>query len=335
MQEEEGNPSLEAPQVLHPPHPMGVAVLPSSDRKLSVPGSVSGSVRRVYPQALEFIDHVAAMGGYASSLGVLLLLGSLSLLLLTVKIGSTLLFMWATALCFISLIFIQVDWVGFRYNPVLLNRTTGKIHVFASGLLPWWQWGWNLWGRPPGEVRSYDWDLIRGEIVQVSVFTGQIVRREQGLVFAVTEFPGSPNVVERFGVGTMDGYGLIDGLLSRWEFIRAFMRNEGPLWRPGDGLYAEESEGFWESLLFLQPIHWLVTDSSTRRQWWMWPLGLLMLKGLPLTAYIGLMRYLSGRFKREPVWPKEVLDTLGGQPLTEAELLEIASAEAGDSKVAR
>lgn len=335
MQEGEGNPSLEAPQVLHPPHPMGVAVLPSSDRKLPVPGSVSGAVRRVYPQALEIVDHAAAMGGYASSLGCLFLSLALFLLCLGFLFGMVSLIAFAIFKIWISLIFIQVDWAGFRSHPVLVNRVTGKVHVFTSGLLPWWQWGWNLWGRPPCEVRSYDWDLIRGEIVQVSVFTGQIVRREQGLVFAVTESPGSPNVVERFGVGTMDGYGLVDGLLSRWEFIRAFMRNEGPLWRPGDGLYAEESESFWESLLFLQPIHWLVTDSSTRGQWWMWPLGLLMLTGLPLTAYIGLMRYLSGRFKREPVWPKEVMDTLGGQPLTEAELLEIASAEAGDSKFAR
>lgn len=235
-------------------------------------------------------------------------------------------------MAWISSVFIQVDWIGFRHHPVLMNRATGKVHAFESGLLPWWQWGWNLWGRPPHKVQTYDWDCIRGEIVQVSIFTGQIVRREQGLVFAVTESPGSHKVVERFGVGTMDGYGLIDGLLSRWEFIRAFMRNEGPLWRPGDGLYEEEAEGFWESLLFLQPAYWLVTDPSSRREWWNWPLAVLMVIGLPLTAYIGLMRYLSGRFKREPVWPKEVLESLGGPPLTEAQPLEIAAAEPAPSK---
>lgn len=323
---------LEAPQTLDPPHSLGVAVLPTSARSLPVAGSVSGTVRRVYPKALEFVDHAAAMGGYASSLGGLFLFLSIFLLYLGFWFELVPLILFSIFKIWISLIFIQVDWIGFRYHPVLVNRATQKVHVFASGLLPWWQWGWNLLGRPPSEVHTYDWDRIRGEIVQVSTFTGQIVRREQGLVFAVTESPGSPKVVERFGVGTMDGYGLIDGLLSRWEFIRAFMRNEGPLWRLGDGLYAEETEGFWESLLFLQPMHWLITDPSTRGQWWMWPLAVMMLIGLPLTAYIGLMRYLSGRFKREPVWPKEVLESLGGSLLTEAELLAMASAEADESR---
>lgn len=52
-------------------------------------------------------------------------------------------------LLWLALLFIQVDWVGFRYEPVLLNRALGKVHVFKSMGLPWWQWGWKLWGAYP------------------------------------------------------------------------------------------------------------------------------------------------------------------------------------------
>lgn len=83
MQEARGDsPKFESPQALEPAHPMGVAVLPTSDQPFPVTGSVSGAVRRVYPQALEFVDHAAAMGGYASSLGLLFLSMSMFLLYL-------------------------------------------------------------------------------------------------------------------------------------------------------------------------------------------------------------------------------------------------------------
>ncbi|AWH46190.1 hypothetical protein C1926_14720 [Stenotrophomonas sp. ZAC14A_NAIMI4_1] len=59
----------------------------------------------------------------------------------------------------------------------------------------------------------------------------------------------------------------------------------------------------------------------------MWLLGTLGLIALPLTAFIGLNRYVSYRLQRKPRWPAEILRSVGAGPFTDAILRERLSLE--------
>ena len=59
----------------------------------------------------------------------------------------------------------------------------------------------------------------------------------------------------------------------------------------------------------------------------MWLLGTISLIALPLTAYIGLNRYISYRLQRKPRWPVEVLHSVGAGPFTDAVLRQQLSLE--------
>lgn len=306
-----------------PPNPQATLLLPPPNVSAGKVARTWDGVMRVYPNALAFVDQLGAMRGYLSSfgiLGVFLLAWALAFM---ISAGFLFLVAVNSILFFLCLIFVQVDWVGFRYAPVLVNRALGKVHVFVDKGLPWWQWGWKLWGKTRFEVQTYDWACVRGEVVQYTIFTGQVPRRESGLVFAVTDARGSSTVVQRFGVGPSIGYGDLESPVERWEHIRRFMQEDGPAWTVYDRLYEDFGVGFWESFWLFQPLFGPGSEANRRKGVGMWLLGLVALPFLPLTAYMGLVRYLSFRMKREPAWPKDVQASLGGPPLTEAQLTEL------------
>jgi hypothetical protein len=205
---------------------------------------------------------------------------------------------------------------------VLIDRNTRQVHVFISHMLPWWQWFWKLWGRSGFEVQSFDWRCVRAEVIQYTIFTGQVPRRESALVLAFTETPGSNTVVQRVGLGPSSAYGDIDSLVQRWEHVRRFMQEDGPLWAPGDARYVEDGDTFWEGLTFLQPLMsplWADVRQSGGVVFWVLAAAALVL--WPLSAFIGLVRWLSYVLNAEPVWPPNVRAGLG-LPLSDAELAE-------------
>ena len=51
----------------------------------------------------------------------------------------------------------------------------------------------------------------------------------------------------------------------------------------------------------------------------------MALVGLPLTVPLGVVRWLSYKLNAEPVWPKEVLQSLGGAELSDEQLAGLAA----------
>lgn len=290
--------------------------------------SVSGAVLRVYQEALVFVDQISVVRGYLAANGLMGLPLAIVFFIDLVRDGRWMLAGFTLFIALVLLAFIQIDCVGFRYAPVVVNRRLHSVHVFVPLMLPWWQWCWKLWGRSGWEVQTFDWHCIRAEVVHFTMFTGQIPRRESALVFAVSESPGSTKVIQRFGVGPTSAYGDIDSLLRRWEHIRRFMQERGPVWVTGDVRFSDFGVGLWDAATFLQPLfNPLFADlRQSRRQWWIWPIGVLALIGLPLTVPLGLVRWLAFRLNAEPVWPKHVLTSLGLE-LSEASLANAAGAQ--------
>lgn len=95
---------------------------------------------------------------------------------------------------------------------------------------------------------------------------------------------------------------------------------EGPAWAPGEVRYKDFGVTFWESLTLMQP---LIGPGSSK--YWakgplMWIGGAVCLIAFPLSAYIGLNRYLSFRLKRAPKWPDDIRASIGAGPFDDARL---------------
>ncbi|KAF1016763.1 MAG: hypothetical protein GAK31_00021 [Stenotrophomonas maltophilia] len=229
----------------------------------------------------------------------------------------------------ILLSLIQSDWVGYRAEPVLFDCRARRVHIFKSLALPWWQWCWNIFARPRCEVQSYDWDCVSAEVVSYTIFTGQVPRREASLVLTIADRPGSPVEIQRVGVGPSFGFGNQSGPVERWEYIRRMMEGNGPVWTSGESRYQDFAVRLGEALTIAQP---LIGPGS--HQYWkkgpaMWLLGTVSLVALPLTAFIGLNRYLSYRLQRTPKWPTEIRQSVGAGPFTDAALRERLAIEKG------
>lgn len=111
---------------------------------------------QVYPDAIAFGGQLDAMRGYLSTIG------ALSFLLLLafaydaiVSTPSTFWALMSVLLCFISWTMMRIDFNGFRYTPVLLNRGAGKVHVFEEvgfDVLAFWK----LWGGHKYVIHTYE-----------------------------------------------------------------------------------------------------------------------------------------------------------------------------------
>ena len=302
--------------------------LPERHRQASSRPSSHGGVLDVYEYGVSFVDQISAMRGYASTGGwVGLFTVGFGLYLSFFVFG----FSWMTVselvMLLIVLSFIQSDWVGFRAEPVLFDCRAGKVHIFKSIGLPWWQWCWNIFARPRFEVQSYNWDCVNAEVVSYTIFIGQVPRQEASLVITISDHPGGALEIQRVGVGPSFGFGNQSGPVQRWEFVRRMMEGVGPVWTPSEARYQDFAVTLGEALTIAQP---LIGPGS--RQYWkkgpaMWLLGTVSLIALPLTAFIGLNRYVSYRLQRKPRWPAEVLQSVGAGPFTDAILMERLSLE--------
>lgn len=235
---------------------------------------------------------------------------------------------WATltlvGIATVCLFVLRADTIAYRYQPVLFNRTLGKAHCFVSDGISWWKL-WQL--KPASHIQTFDWSCIRGEVVEFSVIGGSgVPRLNYALVCAAVEHPGSRNVVGRFGVGMSYPWNP-DPMVERWEHIRRFMRFEGPALAPGDAIFKDEStHELWAALTFGQPLlgpgsaqYW---NGQALNGWWFLtiPAGLVFLGLLPFTVSAGLLRWITHFARREPKWPADILESVGGAALSPDEL---------------
>jgi hypothetical protein len=300
---------------LEPANENLVLLLPSTRRRAAALARTLGSVLEVRSDALLFVDQLAAFRGFGATIAALFLpIGLFGFVGMFVSFDwrNLLLLPLAVPCLLFALWLLQQDIIGYRYEPVAVCKSAGKVYAFRSLGLWWWQLGWKLWGRVPAEVQSFDWDCVRGEIAQVVVFTGDIARRESGLVFAITDAPGSSKVVARVGVGPSVGYGQDELLVQRWEHIRRYMQGEGPLWNEQDALYVPDEPTLGAALRWGQPI----LEDGFVETWRTQPIGLaaiftFLLLAWPFFALIGLMRWLSHKLLAEPRWPADIEAALG------------------------
>jgi hypothetical protein len=306
------------PDVLEPANEHLVQLLPPLQQRAATRARTLGSVLGVRTNALAFVDQMAAFRGFGAAVATMAIPAALAVNWMTfTSTDWALWIMWAVLVLpctLIALWMLQQDVIGYRYEPVAVCKSTGKVYVFRSLGLWWWQLGWKLWGRVPAEVQSHDWACVRGEIAQVTVFTGDIVRRESGLVFAITESPGSSKVVARVGIGPSIAYGANELLVERWEHIRRFMQGEGPAWQPDDALYQPDEPTLGAALKWGQP----VLEDGFIYTWRTQPFGLaliftILLLGWPIFALIGLMRWLCHKVLLEPRWPAAIEAALGSK----------------------
>ena len=309
--------------------------LASRTNQASATATTRGAVIEVYENGLSFVDQVGLMRGYLSSGGFLGLVGVALGVYASVKLGASWLLLLQLLLLFIALLFIQIDWVGYRYEPVLFDCSSAKVHIFKSMGLPWWQWGWNIFGRPKSKVQSFDWDCVEAEVVSFTIFTGQIPRRECSLVLSIKNEPGGAAEIQRVSVGPVFGYGDTSGAIERWEYVRRFMEGSGPVWTPDEYRFRDFGTGFWESVTIGQPLIGPDCGANWRKGPLVGTFGLLSLIAFPITAYAGICRYISYRLKRTLTWPESVKLSVGAGPLDDASVMAIHRANAGSNKVLR
>jgi hypothetical protein len=317
------------PDYLAPPNERPAALLPPLDRSASDTPNSGGSIRAVYANGIELIDQLATIDGmFAGAMWT----GSFGFIAILVYLahdtpGAWFFFSPLVLLALFGVFLGRADSVGWRYQPVLFDKDAQKVHVFTDLGSPWWE-VWRLVGGTRCRVDSFDWACARGEVAEVVVMGGaNLPRKEYALTLAITDAPGSRDVIARFGVGFTAGYDDGQTQVARWEHIRRYMRGEGPALTPGDALYIDDSKEHWIGAFtsgqpLLGPgskIWW--TGEGLHGAWFLTiPFGLAFLVILPLTLPYSLIRWTVRRFKGTPRWPTDILASVG--PLVDPQTLK-------------
>lgn len=303
-----------------PPNERPATLLPPLDHPASDTPTSGGSVRAVYADGIEFIDQMATIDGMFAGAMWSAALGFAWFLAWGYGEAPDAWFLHSIFLFFVLLLIAlgRADSVGWRYQPVLFDKASQKIHVFTDIGTPFWE-VWRLLGGTRCRIDSFDWACARGEVAEVAVMGGaNLPRTEYALTLAITDAPGSRDVVARFGVGFTAAYDDGQTQIARWEHIRRYMRGEGPALTPGDALYPDDSQEHWigaftsgQPLLGPGSKEWW-TGEGLHGAWFLTiPFGLAFLLFLPLTLPYSLIRWTVRRFKGTPRWPDHIRASVG------------------------
>ncbi|UYK80803.1 hypothetical protein NG829_00270 [Xanthomonas sacchari] len=296
--------------VLLPPHGVPASRSPNS----------GGAVIEAFPHGLAYGTMMTALLGYLA-FGALVMMPPLIYIVFDATFDRVLGLSYFGLIALMvllasALLMLRFDLIGYRYAPTLFDRNAGKVHVFKDNtrLFSWWPlWG----GGGQHEILSYDWACVRAQVVRFKTFTGTVAQDNAALQMIVLAAPGDTRVVGQFGLGLTSSAIAVQPLLDTWEHIRRFMEHEGPLFVEGDG----PNEALFEMRLarcifFGQPFigpgsaeHWKHPDLGAI----LWQVIAIPL--FPLTLLYGLIRWASFHIKSKPVWPREVLASVGGAPL--------------------
>ncbi|MCW0368530.1 hypothetical protein NB699_003513 [Xanthomonas sacchari] len=294
--------------VLLPPHSVPASRSPNS----------GGAVIEAFPHGLAYGSMMTLLVGFLGFGAVAI--GLPLTLMLASALGDANAFTPALVGTSVLSVFVyfmlRFDLIGYRYAPTLFDRNAGKVHVFKDNTRLFS--GWPLWGGGgQHEILSYDWACLRAQVVRFKTFTGTVAQDNAALQMIVLAAPGDTRVVGQFGLGLTSSAIAVQPLLDTWEHIRRFMEHEGPLFVEGDG----PNEALFEMRLarcifFGQPFigpgsaeHWKHPDLGAI----LWQVIAIPL--FPLTLLYGLIRWASFHIKSKPVWPPEVLASVGGAPL--------------------
>jgi hypothetical protein len=305
------------------------ARLPPSDESVSATPGSGGMVYKAFPHGLMYGDQMALMDGILLMLAPLLAMPFLMgdpLSLFRNFLGEGLFFGFVNAFIIIVMAILyplgicalMTCFIGHRFHTsALLDRRAGKVHIFRDET--------KLWTGTRGKVVSYDWSQVRAELDSMSVFTGTVGREESGLRGVVLDPADPSKVIDRFPLTVNMSVHNVQPLLDTWEHARRFMQHEGPL-------FADEDDGpnpalgkqpFWRYLweipeLWINGIRLFHGEFKEHGD----PVGFIFMVGsvvmlplIPVMAVFGLFPWISSLFKREPKWPAEVLNSVGGSAL--------------------
>jgi hypothetical protein len=316
--------------------------LPPVEQSASTTPSSGGMVFKAFPHGLMYGDQMSLMAGMGLFLALILTyFGSMHLFfggesliswLLTFDSEEKWIFLIPKIfLLLVSFVFSPVflmvivsDLMGFRFErSPLFDRNASKIHLFSDKSVPWAPWRHQL--------KTYDWRCVRGEIDTVTLFAGMMLRKEAGLRCVVMDRPGGDTVIDEFVLGVNLPAEHIQPLLDTWEHLRRFMQREGPLFadqhdKPNPSL---GRQSLWQHLLAGPKFEYRITVEMFQiaredKNPFALVAGLLgVLLSLPLFwlfALWGILPWLSGLVKRDPIWPPEVIASVGGASLHAKEL---------------
>lgn len=309
-----------APDRLEPDTANAVLLPGIAERSRSAPAA-GFAVLRAYKNGLALTDGASLIEGYLAAFGTLGLCAGLPMLLsIFANMDILALFILLPGLM-IAAVMLLFDCTGYREQPTLFDRATGRIYIMHSQrdwLRPW------RWFRIPVSVQSFEWSRIRAMIVPTVGLGGAgAPRMNYALRLVQTDVPNGTRIVASFGVGIPSVYDGGAEPAALWEHLRRFMQEDGPHLGPHDALYVDDSSPsrLWNAIWWWQPLLGPGAKQFWAGPYWFAtiPFGLFALIGLPLTMAGGFIRWLSYRCKRPAPWPAEVLASIG-PVLTSAEL---------------
>ncbi|KOQ17869.1 hypothetical protein HMPREF3069_01075 [Achromobacter xylosoxidans] len=307
-------------------------LLPGIDERSRTAPAAGFAVLHAHKNGLAVTDGASLIEGYGAAFGTLALASGFYTAHVWISVRdalNTVIFAGGSLVLLLLWILpaglaILFDCTGYREQPTLFDRASGRIHIMHSQrdwLRPW------RWFRIPVSVQSFDWRCIRALIVPTVGLGGAgAPRMNYALRLVQTDVPNGTRIVASFGVGIPSVYDGGAEPAALWEHVRRFMQEDGPHLGPYDALYVDDSSPsrLWNAIWWWQPLL-----GPGAKQFWMgpyWfltiPFGLVALICLPLTMAGGFIRWLSYRCKRPAPWPAEVLASIG-PPLSTAELAEL------------
>ncbi|NHZ36778.1 DUF6708 domain-containing protein [Massilia rubra] len=312
----------------------GIA-MPALDESVSASPDSGGMVYTVFPDGLVYGDQRWRFSGMGLFLlAILAFFASIHLIIggtnpflsffSTMTDGGTLmfilsLFMVVALLAFspLMLLMIAEDLIDFRFETsALFDRKAGKVHLFSLRPARRAPWGYR--------IDSYDWACVRAGIGSVSVAGEQSTQFDFGVTCLVMDAPEGTTIVNRFLLRATNREDHLQPLLDTWEHVRRFMQYEGPTFAHGDGPnFALGRKPLWKHLWTLPEQHMDLTVKMVNAAWreknplYLFPafLGLLTMPGQALVLWWGLLPWFSGLVKPDPVWPRDVLASVGGKAL--------------------
>lgn len=315
--------------------------LPSNRESVSAMASSGGMVYKAFRNGLMYGDQQSLMAGGGLFLGLIvvfmftqhLFIGGenmFSSALNGVREGQVVLaitnIVWLIAMLAalpLLMLFVIGDLVGFRFDrSALFDRQAGKVHVFSDKSTPIAPWRYTL--------KTYDWACVHAEIDTMAMLIDELRQPQAGLRVVIMDQPGGHTVVDHFLLGISVPAQHIQPLLDTWEHVRRFMQHEGPLFaspqdRPNSALGRKP---LWRHLL-AWPAEYLCSGPDLVKLGWRRknPFiafgAVLWFFSLPVVVFTflwGFLPWLSGLAKRDPVWPADILASVGGASLSGKEL---------------
>lgn len=297
----------------------------------------TGVVRAVFPFAIEVGGLVARVKGLGV-MGGLVAFVAASMQAFVVFVwdppksgldGFTVFFYFMTGsatLLFsvIGLCFFRSDLFAYRDEPLLFDRQNRKVHVFRHERR--WRKPFSAW---PARVTTYAWDNVTGEVhggVQPIGASTVAVRYRLFGVVKDGEGRQSADKEERFIIGPEESS--VSDCVARWEHIRRYMEENGPAVSEQDDLKYDRRFSHRQALAIgLWVLHEGFYDNFAQRPTWPVLGTVLQILLLPLCLLIALASWLARASSRDPRWPREVLESLGGPALSDASVLAMSSAK--------